>query len=188
MDLETEIVLKRYRFSVEAYHRMVEEGLFPSDVRVELLNGEIIEMTPINSPHAGTVKRLNHLLGVYFRQDIILSIQDPVMLNDFSEPEPDIAVLKFRPDYYTESHPTADEVMLVVEVADSSLKKDRVIKLPLYAAAGIREAWIVNLEDRVVEVYTQPSADGYSNIRIFRKGEPIETEAVSGLSVDELLP
>lgn len=165
---------------------MGEQGIFPDTIKVELLNGEIIEMTPINSRHSGMVKRLNHLLGSIFSGRAIISIQDPVTLDSKSEPEPDVAVLKWRSDFYSASHPTPEEVILLIEVADSSLPKDQKIKIPLYAAAGISETWLINLEKSEIEVFTQPTAQGYAKSQIYHRGEIIQSEQVKELPVDDL--
>ena len=166
---------------------MGEAGIITPGHRVELINGEIIEMSPIKSPHAGTVNLLNRLLGKILGDNFIISAQNPVELSQNSEPEPDLAVLKYRDDLYTKSHPQPADVLLVIEVADSSLDKDREIKLPLYAAAGIEEVWIVNLQDQQIEVSTEPSDQGYSNCHIYRKGDTIQHDLIGALAVSDVL-
>jgi Uma2 family endonuclease len=143
-------------------------------------------MIPINSPHAGTIKILNRLFSSFLGNQFIIGIQDPIQLSEYSEPEPDLSVLVFRDDMYIKSHPKAHETLLVVEVADSSLIKDRNFKAPLYAAAGIPEMWIVNLLEQQVEVYSAPTGEGYSQIRIYRKDEIIETNLIKELAVNDL--
>ncbi len=174
MTTDTKIPLQKLHFTVDQYHRMGETGIIPADARVELINGEIIKMSPINSLHAGTVKNLNRLFSKLLHNDFIVSIQDPVELNKLSEPEPDLAILKFREDIYTQNNPKPSDVLLIVEVADSSLENDRSVKLPLYAQAGIPETWIVNLQDQQIEVSTEPSEKGYANVHIYRPGDKIE--------------
>ncbi|GJM33162.1 MAG: hypothetical protein DHS20C18_21630 [Saprospiraceae bacterium] len=127
------------------------------------------------------------LLSEILDNDVIISVQDPVELNQYSEPEPDLAILKYRDDLYTKSHPKPADVLLVIEVADTSLEKDRAIKLPLYAAAGIREVWIINLEEQQIEVSTEPGEKGYSNLHIYRKGEIVEHALIGELNVSEVL-
>lgn len=178
--------IKKYLFTVDDYHRMGEAGIIAEDEKVELLQGEIVEMSPIKSPHAGTVKLLNRLFNNRIGENYIIAVQDPVSLDEYSEPEPDLSILKFREDMYTQSHPTATDTLLVIEVADTSLNIDREIKMPLYAAAGVSEAWIINLSEKQVEVYTQPSPSGYSQIRIFRKGDHIENKLIGELGVHEI--
>src|ERR671938_544657 len=132
-------------FSVDEYYRMGEAGILTEDDRVELIEGEIIEMSPIGSRHAACVNRLNTLLGRHLRQTAIVSVQNPIRLDAYSEPEPDVALLRPRADYYESGHPTPADALLIVEVADTSADYDRIIKLPLYAKAGIPEAWLVDL-------------------------------------------
>ncbi len=120
----TEEPIRRHRFNVADYHRMGEAGILNEDDRVELIDGEIIEMTPIGSPHGGRVKQLNYLLTRAVGEEAIIAAQDPVILGDRSEPEPDLALLRPRADFYKESHPQPDDVLLLIEVADTSLEKD----------------------------------------------------------------
>ncbi|MEL6254922.1 MAG: Uma2 family endonuclease [Bacteroidota bacterium] len=152
----------RRLINVEEYHLMAEVGILKREDRVELIQGEIFTMSPIGSKHAGHVNKLSHLLVSNLKDMAIVSTQNPVRLNDFSEPEPDISVLKFREDFYSESHPTPDEILLLIEVADSSLEYDRQMKLPNYALAMIPICWIVDLENRQVEVYLNPKDGNYS--------------------------
>lgn len=187
MTKNTDQLLKKYLFTIDEYRLMGEMGILTRKQPVELLNGEIIEMSPIKSLHSGTVKLLNRVLGEILGKDFIISIQDPVELNQYSEPEPDVAVLKFREDAYTKSHPKPPEVLLIIEVADTSLEKDREVKLPIYAASGIRECWIVNLREQQIEVYTEPSEKGYADIHIYRKGDLIQTQLVPNLPVAGIL-
>lgn len=175
------------RISVAEYYRMAELQFFPTGQRIELLNGEIVEMSPINSKHASTVGLLAKWLILQLQDRAFINFQNPVRLDEFSEPEPDIWVAKSRKDNYRTGHPRPEDILFLIEVSDSSLSKDRLVKLPLYAAAGIPQTWIVNLEEECVEVYTGPSAEGYQRVRVFRKGETIGTEWVDGLEVDLLV-
>jgi Uma2 family endonuclease len=176
-------IAKRW-FSVDEYYRMADAGILTEDDRVELIEGEIIEMSPIGSRHAGCVKRLNTLLGQQSGQSAIVSVQDPISIDDFSEPEPDVALLKPREDFYSESHPTASDVLLVVEVADTSVEYDRSVKLPLYARAGIGEMWLVNLPQEIIEIYRQPLDDTYREIRLVKRGESLVAQALPNLMLD----
>ena len=164
---------------------MGDAGVF-DETRVELIDGEIIEMSPINSPHADCVDRLNEWFILNFHKKAVIRAQNPITLNEYSEPEPDMALAIRKPEGYRNAHPKPEEILLIIEVADSSLDKDRNIKLPGYARAGIAEAWLVVLEESTVEVHTQPSAKGYDNIQIFRAGKAIESPQVKGLTVDEV--
>ena len=155
------VVIDRRRFTVEEYHQMTESGILTREDRVELINGEIISMSPINSPHAGCVKRINALFTRILREQVVVSVQDPLVVNDFSEPEPDVMLLKHRDDFYADAHPRPTDVYLLIEVADSSLPIDREVKLPLYAQAQIPEVWIINLAERTIEGYRSPSEGRY---------------------------
>lgn len=153
---------RRHRFSVEDYHRMGEAGILPADSRVELIRGQIIDLPPIGTPHLAMVNRLNSLLAVALRGRDTVSPQNPVRLPDGSEPQPDVSILKWRADYYRRRRPAAEDVLLLIEVSDSSLDYDRTVKLPLYAESGIPESWIANLDEWVIEVYREPRDGHYS--------------------------
>ncbi len=132
---------------------MAETGILTEDDRVELINGEIIAMSPINSPHASVVDRISNFLKEEIGKSVIVRVQSPLLLSDLSEPEPDVMLLKPKDDFYASAHPQPEDVYLLIEVADSSVRIDREVKLPVYAATGVPEVWIVNLSDRQVEVY-----------------------------------
>lgn len=150
------------RFSVADYHRMGETGILGPELRTELIDGEVVEMPPIGHPHAGTVNLLGDLLREALGRRAIVAVQNPVWLDDHTEPLPDIALLRPRPDYYRNGHPTPDAVLLIIEVADSSLAYDRDVKLPRYARAGIPEAWLVDLGGRRLLRYSRPAGAGYA--------------------------
>lgn len=183
------VVVPRLKFSVEQYHRMGESGILPPDCRVELLDGEIVPMTPIGSRHAGCVKRLNRLFSAAFADRAIVQIQDPVILGEFSEPEPDVVLLHNRSDFYSSRHPEAADVYLAVEVGDSSADLDRAVKLPLYAKAGIVELWLVNLVDDCIEVYREPKRGQYTSTTRLERGETVSCAAFPGdtWTIDEIL-
>lgn len=125
------VELTRYHFSTDEYEQMIESGILAEDHRLELIQGEIIEMSPIGSEHAACVKRLNHLLQQALGARVIIGVQDPIRLDAHSQPQPDLSVLVFRPDFYNDEHPAARDVLLAVEIADSSAMQDRTVKLPL---------------------------------------------------------
>ena len=152
---------QRYRVDVREYLRMAEVNVFGPEARLELIEGEIIEMAPIGSPHGGVVKSLNRLFNRLAGSKALVSVQDPLIVGKRSVPQPDLVLLKPRADNYAASHPTAGDVLLVVEVADSSLAFDTGIKVPLYARAGIVEAWVVDVEERLIRVFRDPSLKGY---------------------------
>jgi hypothetical protein len=157
--------LVRHRFSVEDYYRMAEAGILTESSRVELIEGEIVEMTAIGSRHAACVKRLMHLLTARVGERAVVSVQDPVRLSAFSEPQPDLALLRPRDDFYARAHPGPQDTLLVIEVAETSAALDRGVKGPLHARAGIAEMWLADLEQDVVEVFRDPSAEGYRAAR-----------------------
>lgn len=152
-------VLRR-RFTVDEYRRMAEAGIFSEGDRVELIEGEIVEMTPIGRRHFFCVTTLTHLLVNGVGDRALVSIQNSFRLSGRSEPEPDVAVLRRRPDYRSVDV-GPDDVVLLIEVADTSLEYDREVKLPVYAQAGIPGVWIVDLSGERVEVYRRPGRDGY---------------------------
>ena len=158
-------------FTVADYNRMAETGLLDAKARVELLDGLIVEMSPMGPRHASCVTRLNRFFTVAGEGRITVRPQLPAILDEYSEPEPDVAVLKYRADGYAVAHPGPDDVLLLIEVMDSSVYRDRQLKLPLYARAGIRELWLVDLEGDVVDVYREPGPDGYAVERRAVRGE-----------------
>lgn len=171
-------------FNVEEYERMVEAGILTEDDRVELIEGEIVEMSPIGSRHAACVKRLITLLAARVGASAILSVQDPVVLDDLSEPEPDVVLLRPRPDFYEHGHPRASDVLLLIEVSDTTLKYDRQIKMPLYARAGVREYWVINLQGDEIEIHAHPSGDAYQLVKRAGRGETVNSENVPGLALE----
>jgi Uma2 family endonuclease len=151
-----------HRLSVADYHRMGETGILGPDLRTELLDGEVIEMPPIGHPHAGTVKYIANRLKETVVVTAVVAVQDPVWLDDRTEPLPDIALLRPLPDYYRSAHPGPADVILLIEVADTSLEYDRQVKLPRYARAGIPEVWLVDLTGRRLSIHRGPGPDGYA--------------------------
>lgn len=170
---------KRY-FKVGEYNRMGEAGVFSEDDRVELVEGEIVEMTPIGRRHASCVGRLTEIFGQY--SESIVWVQNPVQLDVFTEVQPDVALLKRREDFYSRSHPTPEDVLLAVEVTDTSAAYDRTVKLPLYARAGVPEVWLVDLNDGVVEVYARPETGEYRESCRHSRGESLTASAVPDFS------
>ncbi|PWB46365.1 MAG: Uma2 family endonuclease [Candidatus Methylomirabilota bacterium] len=181
-------VLRR-SFTVDEYHRMGEAGILREDDRVELIEGELITMTPIGSRHAACVDRLNHLFSQRIGRQCIVRVQSPIRLGEHSEPQPDLAILRLHADFYAQAHPTAKDVLFVVEVAETSAGYDREVKLPLYARSGIAEVWLVDLTEGRVEVYRQPSPQGYQDVRMLRRGEVVVPLTVCDLplAVNEVL-
>ena len=180
----------RRRFTVMEYQLMGDSGILGEDYRVELIEGEIVEMSPIGSKHAGRVARAQKALAHVVGDRAIVWVQNPVDLDQYSEPEPDVSLLKARSDYYENRHPRPADVLLVVEVSDSSVRYDREVKLPLYARAGIAEVWIIDLAvaDHI-EVHSSPTEGGYRRFRSARRGEVLDLPGLADarLEVDALL-
>jgi Uma2 family endonuclease len=156
----------RHHFTVHDYYRMARAGILHEDDRVELIEGEVIEMPPIGSHHTAIVERLNWLFSQKLDlTQTLIRVQDPVRLSPDTEPQPDIALVPFREDFYRLRHPGPDELLLVIEVADSSLAYDQDIKVPLYARSGVPEIWVVDVASSAVDIFRQPQANGYSDHR-----------------------
>lgn len=177
-----------HRWTVKDYHRLIGAGILGVDDRVELLDGLVVEKSPISSRRAACVRRLHKLLGSLPGERSIISIHAPVTLDDTSEPEPDVVVLKWKDNFYADAHPQPADVLLLIEVADSTALKDKHQKVPRYAAAGIPECWLVNLEAGKLEKYTEPSEEGYKAIRIHHPGESVQSEITGPVPLDDILP
>lgn len=182
MNVNTETFPRRHRITVEEFHRMGEASIFSEDDRVELIEGEIIDMAPIGTKHAETVRKLIRILAGKLPSQALLDVQNPVLINSGNEPQPDVTVVRNRS--YIDAHPGPEDVLLLIEVADSSLTYDRSVKIPLYARHGILEVWLVDLENRAVEVFREPSADGYRKVRRYHPGERLKSLALSEIVVD----
>jgi len=181
---------QRHAISAGEYLRMGEAGVFAPEARLELIEGEIIERAPIGSPHAGTVMILNRLFNRAAGETALVLVQSPVIVGERSVPQPDLALLKPRADNYTRSHPAATDVLLVVEVADTTRAFDIGTKVPLYARSAIAEAWVVDLQERVLHAYRDPGADGYRTSLALKGDESISPLALPALvlSLAELFP
>lgn len=175
--------IKPHRFTVADYCRMTEAGLFGVHPRVELIRGEIIDMPAIGTPHLVMVNRLNRLLVLTVGARGIVSVQNSLRLDDSSEPEPDIALLKPRADEYEAEHPGGSDALLVIEVADTSLTYDRTVKAPLYAEGGVAEYWIINLADRAIEVHRQPTDGRYAQAWTARAGDMLDILLLPGVTL-----
>ena len=177
------------RFTVDEYHRMGEAGIFHEDDRLELIRGRIVQMSPIGHRHTGCVKYLANTLMHLLGPRAVISVQDPVITDAEGEPQPDVAALMPRPEFYRDRHPAPADVLLLIEVADTSLTYDRGEKLPVYAEADVREVWLVNLPGEAVEVYREPHEGRYTDVRTARHGETIAPLAFPDvtLRVDEIL-
>lgn len=182
--------LETRKFTVAEYYRMGEAGILKPDERVELVEGEIIVMPPIGPQHAGNVDYLNAIFARYATGRFHVRIQSPIRLDERSEPQPDAAILRLRDDYYTRSHPTPSDVLLVVEVADSTLEYDRQRKAHVYGRAGVPETWVRNLPEDCIERFTEPGTEGYAQHSVHRRGETLAPASLPDLelAVADLLP
>jgi Uma2 family endonuclease len=184
MSATAENLYRIHRFSVADYNRLGEIGLLTEDDRVELIEGEIIDMPPIGSRHAGMVKHLATVLHEAVGRKAIVSVQDPLVLDERNEPQPDIMLLRPRADFYRASHPRPDDVLLLVEVAETSVTYDEECKLPLYEAAHIPEVWIVDLESALLRVFRKPAGGSYTERQELETPSSLAPEALPGSTIN----
>ena len=180
----------RRRLTVDDFEHMCSAGILTADDRVELIDGELIEMPPMGPKHAGIVNRLAEILLLRLGDAAKLRVQSSVRLSNHTQPEPDLAVVKPDPRHYLLRHPQPADILLAIEVADSSLDYDREQKVPRYAAAGVPEVWLVDIRKKQITVYKEPSSDGYGYSRTVAWTEEIVATAVEGLRLtfEEFLP
>ena len=171
------------RFTVEEHHRIAEAGVLHEGDRVELLDGQIVVMSAIGSRHAATVDRINRLLSQRAADRATVRVQNPIVIGQYWEPQPDVCLLRPRDDFYAAAHPGPEDVLLVVEVADTSAEDDRERKLPEYARAGIPEVWLVDLARDTIEGHHDPAAGGYRAVTVFRRGDTLVSLAVPTVSI-----
>lgn len=183
------VQLQKRLFTVKEYHLMTEAGILSKGDRVELIEGEIIQMAAIGTRHASSVKRLLRQFNIIPYDQAIIGVQDPIQLTERTEPQPDFVLLQPRADYYATAHPVPSEVLLLVEVSDSTVDYDRDVKVSIYARSLIQEVWLVDLVENCVEVYRQPGPNGYSLMLKFWRGQQVAPIAFPDLevSVDFLL-
>lgn len=173
-----------HRFNIDTYHRMISAGILHEDERVELIDGKIVDMTPIGTRHSACVRRINSIFNRKLQGRVIVSVQNPLLLlTEESEPEPDITLLKHREDFYSDELPKAEDVFLIIEVADTSVLYDREIKLPIYARANIPEVWLVNLPENCIEIYSAPVSGGYEFRRIAMDEQPLSPTSFPDISL-----
>ncbi|MEC4749773.1 Uma2 family endonuclease [Methylomicrobium sp. Wu6] len=169
--------------NLDEWRRLGEANIFPPDSRLELIDGEILEMAPIGFNHAGHLKRINNFLTLLVAGKAIVSVQDPLQLGDLSEPKPDFMLLKPNPDFYSSRHPNAGDVLLLIEVADSSLAFDQNQKQRLYALHDIPEYWLLNLNDNCLEVYRHPHGESYEQKTTLRAGDTISLSQLPDITI-----
>jgi Uma2 family endonuclease len=174
----------RHAYSVDDYYRMAETGILRPGDRVELIEGEIIDRAPIGSRHAAAVNRISNILKLSVGTQAIVAIQNPVRLDRHSEPQPDIALLHPHADFYAAAHPGPADVLLIIEVADSTLRYDRDTKLPLYARHGIPEVWLVDIDNNSFTIHRTPQAAGYAHTQTLESLVRIEVPGLAGVTVD----
>lgn len=182
--MATEVV-KRL-INVEEYYKMAEVGILKPEDRVELINGEIYQMSPSGSRHAAIVDHLAMMLNQLPQREVIVRVQNPIRIDDNNEPEPDVALVKYQPDFYSTAHPIPAEVLAVIEVAGSSIRFDKDIKSLLYASCGIPEYWIINMNEDQLEVFSDSKAGIYSQNRIYGPADDV-TLMGNKLAVKDLL-
>jgi len=175
---------RRHRITVDEYHRMAAVGLIAPDARVELVDGEIIDMAPIGNEHNGVVDQLNRLCVYAAGDEAIVRVQGSVQLGRMSEPEPDLVLLRPRADFYRSEPAAGADMLLVIEVSDSSLRYDREVKVPLYARHGVPESWILDLQNDRLLVCGELSAGEYQRQTAVARPGRMSVAALPGLTVD----
>jgi Uma2 family endonuclease len=177
------MVLTRHKFSSNDYHQMIELGILTEDDRVELINGEIIQMAAIGSYHSGCTNKSSRFFNKQLSERVIVSTQNPIALEDGTEPEPDIALLVPRDDFYATAHPIPADIFLILEIADTSLLYDKEVKVLSYAKAGIMETWLLDLTTGRLFIYRQPSEAGYKSVQILEGQQALSLLAFPDASV-----
>ena len=185
--METEVAKKL--FTVDEYLRMGEAGIFDPEARLELIEGEIIEMSPRSERHIVCVNRATALFSSRLARKAMVSVQNPVRLSRYTEPQPDILLAPWRDDFYASKRLSAEHALLVIEISDTTIRYDRNRKMPLYAKAGVRELWIENLQDDSLLVYRDPVDNAYTTSLVLHRGESVSIIALPDVTftVDQLL-
>ena len=181
---------QRRRLTVDDFANMCAAGILTADDRVELIDGELVEMPPMGPEHAGIVNELANVLPARLGETASLRVQSSVQLTRYTQPEPDLAVVGRDPRLYLQRHPQPSDILIAIEVADSSLSYDREEKMPRYAAAGVPEAWLVDVKAKTITVYTEPRAAGYRSVLTLAWTEEVVATAIEGLSLvfEDILP
>jgi Uma2 family endonuclease len=175
---------RRHRLTVDEYYRMAEVGLLAPDARVELIEGEIIDMPPIGSPHGSVVDRLTQLMVRAVGDCAIVRVQGAVRLSRFSEPQPDLTLLAPRANFYADRQPTAADTLLIVEVSETTMRYDLQIKSSLYSRYGVPEYWVINLAEGQLHFFRGPTADGFADARTVPTCGPVAIAALPDIVVD----
>lgn len=177
------------RFTVEEFRKMTEVGILPEESGWEIIDGYLIDKMSIGSNHAGTVNLLTQKLIIMLAGKAVVAVQNPIRIDDYNAPEPDISLLRPREDFYRKSLPAPQDALLLIEVSDSTVEYDRDIKKTLYAEAGIAEFWLINLKENTVERYSSPKNGSYRLAEILESGETIKAGTIENLElkIDEIL-
>ena len=175
---------RRHAYSVDDYYRMAESGILRFGDRVELIEGEIIDMVPISSRHAAAVNRISSALQLAVANRAILGIQNPIRLSHYSEPQPDIALLRLCEDFYAGAHPVPADVLLIIEVAASTLDYDRNTKLPLYSRHGIPEVWLIDLDNQQFSIHSEPQGGSYASTQLLASLQQIHVPGLEPAAID----
>jgi len=178
-----DVAVSRRRFTVDDYHRMGEVGILSPTDRVELIDGEIVSMTPIGPRHGASVDRTNRVLVTAVGTSAIVRVQGSVRLDLFHEPQPDIVLLRPRADFYASAHPGPADILLVIEFAESSIDYDRDIKTRVYAKAGVVEYWLVDLNEDIVHVHVDPSNAAYRTVVSCRRGQSLAPRSLPSCAI-----
>ncbi|MEA5619996.1 Uma2 family endonuclease [Cronbergia sp. UHCC 0137] len=176
--------LLRHQFTVQQFHKMAESGILSENERVELIRGEMIDMSPIGTRHSGCVLFLTNLLALLLGGRALINVQNPIELDEISEPQPDIALLKPRSDFYRTSHPQPEDIFLLIEVADTTVKYDREVKIPLYAEAKIPEVWLIDVNQEVIEVYRNSIQGIYQDVQHLQKNQILSILAFPDVNIN----
>lgn len=187
--MAVQVQTDRHRFSVDEYNKMAEAGILPEDARVELIEGEIVDMAPIGLRHAQCVDNLTELFSLLIAGKARVRVQNPVQLDEYSQVQPDLTLLRLRDYSKDQQHPGPEDILLAVEVSDTTLIKDRQQKVPLYAEAGVPEVWIVNIQQERLEVHSQPEGGAYKTVRRLRRGQSVTIPgfAEAKMKIDDVL-
>jgi Uma2 family endonuclease len=184
-----QIEVARKRFTVEEYYRMADTGILAPSDRVELIEGEIVEMSPIGDRHLNAVNRATMIFARGVGDKAVVSIQNPAHMDRHNEPQPDVVLIRPREGFYGKGTPDPEDVLLLIEVSDSTLRFDLKVKLPVYARTGIREVWIVDLKNDAILIHREPTDDSYNSVETKRRGETISPQAFPEflINVDDLI-
>jgi Uma2 family endonuclease len=178
----------RYLLNINQYHQMIEHGILTENDKIELIKGELITMSPVGIKHVAFVNRLNRIFHKKLADQVLVSVQNPVTLDEQSEPEPDLVLLRPSVDDYESQKPQIEDILLIIEVSDRTLKYDRTVKIPLYSEAKIREIWIIDINSECVEIYRYANTEGYDQMQRYRLGETLSILAFPDiyLTVNEI--